>query len=211
MAKMKKGIFGPVSGKLGPLIAGIWKGIPFIKMVPNKKGKKKSTPAQIAARKKLAFVNELLVPFHPYITVGFMHEAEHRTEISAAFSKNYYVVKGSYPNFTVAYEEFVVSVGALPQLKDVTLTLQDENTISLTWETNSVKYTSFDDQLMLVVYCPELNITDGFVGGPKRRDKQCSFKFDQRMVGKRLEVYLGITSIDRKRIANSVYLGGLNV
>lgn len=208
---MKKGIFGPISGKLGPIISGIWKGIPFIKMAPDgkKRKKKKGSEEQINARKKLAFVNKLLIPFHPYVTIGFMHEAEHRTELSAAFSKNYHSVKGSYPDFTVAYDEFTVSVGMLPQLKEVTLTLQEANTVALTWETNSVKYTSFDDQLMLVLYCPELEITDGFVGGPKRRDKQYSFKFDQIMAGKKLEVYLGLTSIDRKRIANSIYLGSI--
>jgi hypothetical protein len=30
MAKLKKGIFGPISGKLGPVVGGTWNGIPSL-------------------------------------------------------------------------------------------------------------------------------------------------------------------------------------
>ncbi|WP_449435333.1 hypothetical protein [Pedobacter steynii] len=62
---------------------------------------------------------------------------------------------------------------------------------------------------MLVIYCPELHKTDGFTGGVKRRDKTCTFKFDQKMVGKRLQVFVSISSLNRKKIGNSRYLGSI--
>ncbi len=210
MAKMKKGILGAISGKIGPVIGGIWKGIPYLRQVPKKKTKNTRNPAQIESRQKLRFMNELLVPFHPYVSIGFMHHAEHRTEISAAFSENYHkAVVGSHPNYTVVYHEFVISKGNLPMIEDVTMELQAPDVLKLNWSKNGIKNTSFDDQVMLVIYCPELHRTDGFSGGVKRTEEQCTFKFNPNMAGKRLEVYVSISSLNRKKIANSRYLGSI--
>ncbi|WP_448635522.1 DUF6266 family protein [Pedobacter panaciterrae] len=170
------------------------------------KNKKSNTPAQIESRQKLRFMNELLVPFHPYVSIGFMHHAEQRTEISAAFSENYHkVVVGTHPNYTVVYHEFVISKGNLPMIEEVAMELQAPDVLKLSWLDNGIKNTSFDDQVMLVIYCPELHVTDGFSGGIKRRDKQCIFKFNPKMAGKRLEVYVSISSLNRKKIGNSRY------
>lgn len=209
MAKIMKGILGAISGKIGPVIGGIWKGIPYVRQRP-KKVKKTKSPAQIESRQKLRFMNELLVPFHPYVSIGFLHHAEHRTEISAAFSENYHkAVIGSYPNYMVIYHEFVISKGNLPMIEDVAMELQAPDVLKLSWSQNSIKGTSFDDQVMLVIYCPELHKTDGFTGGVKRRDTECTFKFNPKMVGKKLEVFVSISSLNRKKIGNSKYVGSI--
>ena len=44
MAKMKKGILGAISGKIGPVIGGIWKGIPYLRQVPKKKKQENKEP-----------------------------------------------------------------------------------------------------------------------------------------------------------------------
>jgi len=209
MAKINKGILGPLSGRVGPVIGFTWKGIPCIKGRTEKQTPP-ATPAQIESRKKLSFLNNLLVPFHPYITVGFGQVAHQKTEISAAFSRNYHAaVLGTYPDYVVAYDQFVISTGALPMVTDVAVELSNPDTIQLTWKQNSAKHTSFDDQLILVIYCPELRRADGFIGGVKRNAEQCTYVFNPNMIGKRLEIYLGMSSINRKHVAESIYLGSL--
>ena len=74
MAKLNKGILGPISGKLGPVIGGTWKTIAYIRAVSSKKPAKR-TIGQIATQEKMRFLNNFLVPFHPYITVGMKNEA----------------------------------------------------------------------------------------------------------------------------------------
>lgn len=208
MAKIRKGILGPVSGTIGPVVGGIWKGIPYVRTKPKKKKKKQRTPAQIAAQEKLKFMNLILVPFHDYIKVGFANEAEQQTEISAAFSANYHtMLSGVYPALEADYSKLVLSVGNLPMVNDIRFDLQDPETLKLTWENDVIKNTVFNDQLMLVAYCPELDMTFGFTGGVNRSQKQCVVKMEDKFVGKALEVYLSMTSFDRKAIANSVYLG----
>lgn len=209
MAKLKHGIFGPVSGKLGSVVGGVWKGIPYIRRVPKKKKGKNAprTVAQIANEQKMKFMNQVLVPFQPYINIGFEHLAIEKTALSAAYSVNFQqAITGVYPNLEVDYTKLCISSGKLPGLINPVVRL-DGDTVKLNWEKTEDNRTSFDDQLMLVLYAPALDLADGFFGLAWRRNLQCNFKLNPRMFGQELEVYLSVTSIDRKLISNSVHLG----
>ena len=48
MAKIKYGILGPLSGKLGSLIGGSWKGIPYVRMNKEADIKRNRSAAQPA-------------------------------------------------------------------------------------------------------------------------------------------------------------------
>lgn len=209
MAKMKQGIFGPISGKLGPVVGGTWNGVSYLREAPKKnKKKRKRTAAQLANEEKMKFVNLLLVPFHPYVGIGFQQLAIEKTAISVAYSIMYHrAITGVFPDLAVDYAQIVISAGNLPGLMGLEMELVDPQVMQLLWEKDSDPRTSFDDQVMLVLYCPELALTDGFTGGAKRTAGQCLFKFDARFIGKALEVYVSVTSLDRKKIAHSVYLG----
>lgn len=209
MAKIKNGILGPVSGKIGPVIGGMWKTIAYIRAVPNTDVKRERTALQIATQEKMRFINHFLVPFHPYITVGLKNEATSKTEISVAFAANYHeTILGTAPDFSVDYPKFIFSKGILPMVTDLVATLVDD-TVQITWKSENGKIAHFDDQMMVVLYSSELKATDGFVGGVNRSAKKCSIQLKERFIGKEIHVYVSITSVDRKRIANNVYLGKL--
>lgn len=209
MAKLKKGIFGPLSGKLGGIVGATWMGIPYLRKAP----KEKTDPAprsaaQLANEEKMKFVNQLLIPFHPYVNVGFANLAIAKTALNAAYSRNFHqAVMGIYPNLSVDYSKMLISTGDLPGLNQPVMSLTAADTIQLSWQHNTDPRASFDDQLMLMLYCPELHLADGFIGGVKRIAEQLSYKFLPEMAGKTLEVYLGVTSLSRKKIADSIYLG----
>jgi len=212
MAKMKKGIFGPISGRLGPVVGGVWKGIAYLRGAPKKK--RKSAPrslGQIENEQKMKYMNEVLIPFHPYINIGFHNLAIAKTAISVAFSKNYHTaITGIYPNLEVDYSRLVLSAGNLPGLNSPQALLSAPDTLQLNWIANEGNKATYNDQVMLVVYAPELGMSDGFIGAALRRDLQCSFNFDSRLVGVPLEVYVSLASFDRKKIANSIYLGRMD-
>ena len=209
MAKLTKGIFGPISGKLGPVVGSSWKGIHYLRQINKQKEVKlPRTAAQIANEQKFKFVQQWLVPFYPYLTVGFLKLARRKTEINAAFSANFrQVFIGAYPDIEIDYSKFIISKGDLPELNQPDIALTAPDIITLTWQQNLDYRASYDDQLMLVLYSPELKITDGFIGGVKGTALHHSFRFDPVLIGKTLEAYLSITSSDRKRIADSVYMG----
>lgn len=209
MAKIKKGILGAFSGKVGPVIGGMWKNIAYIRAVSKTGTSPKRTPGQIATQEKMRFINTFLMPFHNYIRIGLKNEAENQTEISVAFKANYHEsIIGRHPNLNVDFSKFIFSKGNLPMVKNMVVILI-EDTLQFTWEFDASSLGRFNDQLMIVVYSPKLKNTTGFIGGIDRRAKKCSFQLNERFRGKPIEVYASITSLDRKRIANNVYLGRL--
>lgn len=209
MAKLKNGIFGPISGKLGPVVGGVWNGIPYLRTAPKVKKKPAvRSEAQIANEQKMKFLNEVLVPFHPFINIGFQNLAQGKTAISAAYSLNFHqAVTGRYPNLGVDYSKLIISKGALPGLNSPVMALTSADVIEITWQNSDSNMATYNDQLMFVVYSPHLDFSDGFVGAALRRDLHCSFRLDPRLIGTPLEVYIGLTSHNRKKISNSIYLG----
>lgn len=210
MAKLSKGIFGPVSGRIGSVVGATWKNIAYLRSLPRrKKNKTARTPAQIANQRKFKFVTEWLVPFYPYVSNGFRHLAQERTEINAAFSLNYQcAVKGTYPDLSISYPDVVLSKGNLPGLMGAEVSRIDQDTILLSWKKNDeLRQVSFDDQLMLVLYSPELKIADGFIGGVKRADHKYSFKLNPRLISKALEVYVSTYTLNGKMVSDSIYVG----
>nr|WP_199077897.1 DUF6266 family protein [Pedobacter sp. ASV19] len=210
MAKLSKGIFGPVSGRIGSVVGATWKSIAYLRSMPRKKKQKAvRTPAQIANQMKFKFVSEWLVPFYPYVSNGFRHLAQERTEINAAFSLNYrQAAKGAYPDLSISYPDVVLSKGNLPGLIGAEVSKIGTDVIQLTWDKNTqLRQVSFDDQLMLVLYSPELKMADGFIGGVKRADHKCSFKLNPKLANKALEVYVSTYILNGKMVSDSKYMG----
>lgn len=210
MARLPKGILGPIFGLVGPVVGAVWKGVvPYVRSKPKKKKKKKGSKSvrQLANEGKFKFGNQWMVPFHPYIIVGFQNLPLEKPAISMAFAINFHAVIGSYPNFEIDCSKVVVSIGDLPGLDNPIITLVASDMVELRWDYTKCGLTSFNDQIMLVLYNQELAMTDGFIGGAKRVSKKCRFQFTEELIGKVLDVYVSVTSLDRKKIANSTYLG----
>lgn len=212
MAKLKGGILGPISGSVGPVTGSSWKDIAYIKERPKKKNKKrKSTAAQLAVQHKFRFIQHFMAPFHPYINVGFAKLAKNKTEINAAFSANYSTAfSGVWPDIKIDFSRFLISRGKLAGLHHLQIERTDPLRLELSWERTALKV-AHDDQLMLVVYSPELKITDGFIGGVKRNALICSFDLNTRFANQDIEVYLSMTSANRKSISDSIYLGRMEI
>jgi hypothetical protein len=211
MAKIKEGILGALSGKLGPVVGAKWKGIPYLRTLPQKSKKGKCSQGQIATQEKMRFINKFLVPFHPYITIGMKNEAAAQTEVSAAFKANYHhAVTGIHPDLGVDYSKFIFSTGTLPMVDEMTVRLISSNVIEANWLNVGSGIQKYNDQMMLVYYCSELHKAGGIVGGVDRAAKRCTVELKAAFVGKPIEVFASITSFDRKLIANNIYLGRLD-
>lgn len=211
MARLSSGILGPIHGKLGSVVGAVWKKTAYVRSMPTEtKEGKRATIAQRACREKFKFVQQWLTPFYPYVTVGFRNYAKDKTEINAAFSKNYrQATLGVYPDLSMDYTQVVLSRGSLPRLYAVQQQLTAPDLLSLTWQQNRNDDSSYDDQVMLIVYCRELKMVDGFIGGHSRTDLQCDFRLNPKLIGKSLDVYVSVISLNGKRVADSEYLGRL--
>lgn len=210
MAKLKFGILGPISGKLGPVIGGTWKGISYIREASEKRNLPR-TPAQLANEAKFKYVNDSLVPFHPFLSIGFQNLAIQKTAIAAALSANYntaFIVSGA--DIDIVYDKLIISSGPLAPLGNPHAAFSSADTVELTWAQNYQPGVVYNDQVMLVLYSEQLKYADGFVGAVNRAAEQYSFKINAKLLGQVLHAYISVTSLDRKQIANSIYLGKIN-
>ncbi|MES2458114.1 MAG: DUF6266 family protein [Bacteroidota bacterium] len=207
MARLKKGILGPISGKLGPVIGATWKGIPYLRQASEKPLRERSE-AQLANEGKFKFINDWLVPFHPFLGIGFQNLAVGKTAIAAAMSANYKTAfSGVFPDIEVRYAEFQISAGPLAPPAGVQAVFVAEDQISMSWSQNYKPGAAYNDQLMLVLYSEALGLTDGFVGAVNRAVEHYTFKINPRLIGQPLHAYVSMTSMSRTLIADSIYLG----
>jgi hypothetical protein len=208
MAKIKQGIFGPLTGKLGALIGSSWMGIPYLKKAQKHVKNPKRSPAQKANNQKFAYVNGWLVPFHPYIAVGFQALAVQKTTMATALSIVYNTVfTGTMPDLATDYSKMQISSGSLAGLTNVSLSYSDSETIHVRWDENTGRSTHFDDQVMLAVYSEELQSTEGFIGNVNRSKGEHRFSVSEEMIGKPLHAYIAVTSFNRKKASSTTYLG----
>lgn len=210
MAVFKKGLLGGLSGTIGPIIVAKWKGVFYVRSKPKLQRKtKKTSPAKLAAQKKFSFANKFLALFSDYIVIGFKHLAIDQTEANAALAINYHTaIAGEYPDLYVDFSKLKLSKGSLPELFEPQFSYNnDQNKIDLIWEADTRRRAKYDDQVTLVVYSEEQKRVGGKVGIALRRDRQCSFKIDFMRIRGAIHLYLILTSLNRKAVSDTQYLG----
>ena len=208
MAILKQGLFGPVTGKIGNLVTATWKGINYVRQAPHK-SKKPPTAAQIATRERFRFINKLNKPLNPFFKAGFHELAIHKSEINVAFSRaSKNVVSGIYPNFQVDYSEITISAGRLAQLDEVEMLQTHSQILDIAWTSEYWRnHGAYDDQVMVAILCPEIDVADGFIGATDRSDQKCTIKFSSKFIGKEIAVYIGLYSLNRRLASDSQFLG----
>ena len=208
MAILKQGLFGPVNGKIGNLVTASWKGINYVRQTPHKSNKP-PTAAQLAVREKFKFVHKLNKPLNPFFKAGFTELANHKSEINVAFSRtSSSVVSGTYPDLQVDLSKLTISAGRLAQLNYVEMTQTVSQVLAISWSTDYWEANSaYDDQLMVAILCPELEIADGFIGATERSDLKCTVNFSSKFIGKEVAVYIGLYALNRRMASESQFLG----
>jgi hypothetical protein len=103
MGKISQGILGGVSGKVGNVVGGSWKGIDYLRILPASVANPR-TPAQMDQRSKFITVINFLQPIKDFIRVGFKNYAVKMTQFNSAMSYNVKnAIAGTYPDYTIDY------------------------------------------------------------------------------------------------------------
>jgi len=164
--------------------------------------------AQVRSRAKFKFIGEWMVPFHPYFSVGLVFAGKYQAPIANAVQLNYHqAFSGESPNISVNYQNLIISKGPMAMVENPEVYWSGPDCLTLTWSPNEIRGTAYNDQLILVLYSPELHRTDGFIGNAIRINARCNFSPEPVMRGKLLHVYLSVVSLNRRRVADSKYLG----
>ena len=211
MGKIKQGILGGFSGKVGSVVGGSWKGISYMRGRAVS-FKNPQTLHQIQQRTKLALALSVLQPITAFIRVGFKRYARRQSEFNAAMS---YTVKhaivGAYPDYEIDYTKLLVARGPLPGASNP-VAQAVTGKIKLTWDDNSgIGEARPTDKVMVVALNMEKSEAAYITHGAPRSAQLEELTVSPFWIGNEVGVYLAFITENGKDVATSVYCGSLTI
>ena len=211
MAIINKGILGPISGTVGTVIGGSWKGISYVRSQSSSRRTSFSQP-QLEQQAKFSTTMKFLQPMTGLLSTSFR---EYAVEMSGFNNAMRYTLKnaigGAYPAYTIDYSLALVSRGDLPNGGNPSAASTVAGTVAFQWTDNSgVGKAQSTDASILVVYCPARNQCIFTTAGAVRSAGADAFAVSS-FSGEQVQTFIGFISADGKNIANSMYTGALTV
>ncbi len=212
MGKYKKGILGYFRGKVGTVIGSIWKGIHYMRSV-SEASSSEPTQAQLNVRLRFALVVEFLTHIKGMIGTGYQKFNKGVTPFNAAVSYLLkYTVTGTSPNYTIDYSKVIVSVGDLEQLPDAAAVTSDPAEIKFNWDANTnMEYGKATDLVSVLAYSAVLHKYVKVTDVVPRSALTYTLSLPAEFSGELVHCWLTLTSVDRKQVCESSYLGPVTV
>ena len=208
MGKISQGILGGLSGKVGNIVGGSWKGIDYIRIKPSSVANPR-TEGQVNQRNKFTITLEYLQATKDFIKIGYKSFATKKTEFNAAMS---YVlnnaVGGIAPNFTIDYSLALLSRGPLSGVLNGTTDLATAGQVSFDWDDNSAEgNANVTDKAMVLVYNPSKKESISILNGVDRTAGSQIVTIPGTYAGDTVHLFMAFVSADGGLVSNSVYLG----
>lgn len=216
MARFKKGILGGVSGKVGNVVGGNWKGVDYLRSLPTEV-QQANTILQQSQRLKFKTVIEFLRPMKELIRLGYKAEAGRMSAFNAAMSYNYYrALTGDFDSgFAIDYSLAVVALGELPGIEGLTVESTEVARLSLGWNDNAADAgAAATDILYVAVYNPAKASAVVRLNLAQRSAAAAEIVLPANYSGDSVHVYAGfiaaevlVSTPSRLTVAESLYAG----
>ena len=212
MGQIKQGILGPVTGTVGPVVGGVWKGIAYLRGKASSHADAK-TEAQLSQRQKFAVISRFVHPLSEFLQMTFKAFAIGETGINAAFSYNIKnALTGSYPNIAVDYPNVLVAKGTLPSALNQVASSTVAGTVKFDWEDNSGESgASATDKTLLVVYNPSKNQAVTIDKLAERGDGTQTVTVPASFSGNLVQCFMAFITADGQTVSNSAFAGAVTV
>ncbi len=208
MGKISQGILGGLSGKVGNIVGGNWKGIDYIRIKPSSVANPR-TEGQVNQRTKFATTLSFLQANKAFIKVGYKSFANKRTEFNAAMS---YIlnnaITGTAPNFVIDYTNALISRGSLSGVLNGATDLTTAGEATFSWGDNSAEgNANATDRAMVLVYNPSKKESIYTLTGANRTVGSQTISLPNTYSGDNVELFMAFVSEDDSQVSNSIYLG----
>jgi hypothetical protein len=212
MATYDKGILGSVSGKIGTVVGGTWKGIDYLRSKGRRKRNAVPTEKQKVHRAKFSFVAKFIQSMSGLPEMTFKHYTKEMTASNFLFSYTMdKVLKGAYPDFSLDYQLAIVAKGSLPNGINPAAVKNGIGQVQFNWSDNSGNgIAKPDDKAILVVYCEDLNQCQYKIPGADRQAGTDTLNVSA-FSGKLVQTWLSFISADGDDTATSIFTGAVNV
>ncbi|MBB5439938.1 hypothetical protein HDC92_003634 [Pedobacter sp. AK017] len=207
MGRIKKGILGGFSGKVGAVVGASWRGIDYMRGLPETSNKP-ATTAQLAQQNKMALFRGFLLGLDDIITRCFQN-IEKYTPMNDALSYNMKnAIAGVYPDQSIAFDQLLFSKGELLGSWLPNAVSTTSNAIDFSWENgNFTPMRSAADQVTVVVYDPVTQQFCKLENAALRSEKAARLVLPADFKGHEVHCYISFYSESRKIAATSEYLG----
>jgi hypothetical protein len=211
MGIINKGILGPVSGTIGTVVGGSWKGISYLRSQSTSSRTSFSVP-QLEQQAKFSLTMKFLQTRTPLLTVSFKDYAVKMSGFNNAMRYTLLNgITGTYPTFDINYSSVLVSRGDLPNASSPAASSTASGTVDFNWTDNSgMGKAQPTDTSILVVYAPDRNQCIYTTVGAARSTGSASLSVPA-FNGLNVETYIGFLSADGKNVASSIYTGQVTV
>lgn len=220
MGKIKIGAWSAPSGKIGNLVAGKWRGINFLRSMPEK-FTDANTLLQQEARMRMRLVVKFLKTCKPVIRLGYLGSSTPtRAAFHAATSYNYHhALTGEFPALAVDYPDIMVARGSLPTSESASCQAGTPGVINFTWDAESeMEEAKATDTAIVLVHNPSRNYSVYRTQGISRQDGSANITVPSLFTGEEVHCYLFFANLAKltakaseEYISNSMYLGKVTV
>ena len=211
MGTIKKGILGGFSGKVGNVVGASWRGISYMRSLPQNV-RNPRTAGQRSQRSKFALALALLKPMTAFLRTGWKLYAHRQSPFNSAMSYTLAnAIVGTYPDYQVDLSKVLVSRGNLQSASNATTTATGGN-IVISWNDNSgVGSAKQTDKALIAILNLEKGeaITD--TAGRERTEETQTIVLPADWSGDEVQTYLGFVSEDGREVSNSAYLGAIEI
>lgn len=210
MGRIKKGILGGFSGKVGAVVGASWRGIDYMRGLPEKSNKP-STPSQLAQQNKMALFRGFLLGVDDIIEKCFQNIQKY-TPMNDALSYNMLnSVEGTYPEQNIKFMNLLFSKGELRGAWSPKAFSLESNSIDFSWENgNLMPLCATDDQVTLVVYNVGQKEFCKLENAALRGEKTARLVLPKNFKGS-THCYISFYSEGRKLASTTEYLGTVEV
>lgn len=207
MGIIKQGVLGGFSGKVGNVVGASWKGIDYMRIMPESVANP-NTVLQQGQRQKFSMILRFLQPLTQFLRTGFRNYAIRMSAFNNAMSYNMaHAVSGVYPDYLLNYEDALVARGSLAPALNPAITAGAAS-VNFTWEDNSgVSGASGLDKSLVVVYNPTKQEAVCVKELKNRSDLAQSVAVPAAFAGDTVQCYLAFISDDGAQISNSRFAG----
>ena len=211
MGTINKGILGGVSGKVGNVVGGTWKGISYMRSSSGKRTGQASD-LQLEQQSKFRLIIQFLRQFTALLNITFKDFANGITGPNAALAYNIRNgISGTYPNFSINYSMVLLSRGSLANAIAPTATAGTAGKVNFVWTDNTGSgFAKSNDKAILVVYCPDLDQTVSTLAGADRNMAADTLDVSN-FSGKTVQTWLAFISADGKNVSDSFFAGQVAV
>jgi hypothetical protein len=213
MARIKKGILGPITGSISNITGYERLGTPCIR------GKGDPQPQNFTEKQKahqlrVKLANGFVNPSKQFINVGFSltttgGQTAHNVAMAHAIRTG---TKGEFPNLELDFENILVSNGMLRGASNAQVQLLEEFHLKFSWHYDGLlEFIDGKDQVMLLAYSPKTKRSFYTIGGAKRSLGQDILEVYAEVEQETFETYIAFITEDRKFISRSTYTGQVSL